>query len=109
MSNLFFKNNFANDAGSVLYGSEIGNCKLTHGVDSHSFGEVFNMIVHNNDTYYNTTSKISTDPIQIYAPVKTIFQTVLRSVMFHTQCILVKHFRFLWLQLDKEMEQLIAK
>ena len=62
---LVFKNNSADDAGSVLYGGVIDNCKLTHGLDSHTSGEVFDMIVHNNDTYYNTTSNISSDPIQI--------------------------------------------
>ena len=62
---LVIKNNLADDAGSVLYGGVIDNCKLTHGLDSYSSGEVFDMIVHNNDTYYNTTSKISTGPIQI--------------------------------------------
>ena len=62
---LVFKNNSADVAGSVLYGGAIDNCKLTHGLDSHSSGEVFDMIVHSNDTYYNRTSNISTDPIQI--------------------------------------------
>ena len=62
---LVFKNNSADDAGSVLYGGAVDNCKLTHGLDSYSSGEVFDMIVHNNDTDYNTTSNISSDPIQI--------------------------------------------
>ena len=47
---LVFKNNSADDAGSVLYGGAIDNCKLTHGLDSYNSGEVFDMIVHNNDT-----------------------------------------------------------
>ena len=59
---LVFKDNSADDAGSVLYGGAIDNCKLTYGLDSHSSGEVFDMIVHNNDTDYNTTSKISSEP-----------------------------------------------
>ena len=60
---LFFKNNFADDAGSVLYGGAVDNCKLTHGVDSYNSSVVFDIIVHNNDTDYSTTSKISSDPI----------------------------------------------
>ena len=60
---LVFKNNYADDAGSVLYGGAVNNCKLIHGLDSHSSGKVFDMIVHNNDTDYNTASKISSDPI----------------------------------------------
>ena len=62
---LVFKNNSAEDAGSVLYGGVIDHCKLTHGLDSYSSGKVFDMIVHNNDSDYNTTSIISTGPIQI--------------------------------------------
>ena len=56
---LVSKNNSADDAGSVLYGGAIDNCKLT-GLDSYSSGEVFDMIVHIEDgNDYNTTSKIS--------------------------------------------------
>ena len=62
---LIFKNNSANVAGSVLYGGAIDNCKLTYGLDSYNSGEVFDMIVHNNDTDYNTTSNIFSDPLQI--------------------------------------------
>ena len=63
---LIFKNNSADVAGSVLYGGVIDNCKLAHGLDSHSSGEVFNMIVHtDNETEDNTTSTISSDPLQI--------------------------------------------
>jgi len=62
---LVFKNNSADVAGSVLYGGAVDNCKLTHGLDSYSSGEVFDMIVHNNDTDYKTTSNISSDPLQI--------------------------------------------
>ena len=62
---LVFKNNSADAAGSVLYGGAIDNCKLTHGLDSYNSSEVFDMIVHNNDTDYNTTSNISSDPLQI--------------------------------------------
>ena len=62
---LVFRNNSADVAGSVLYGGTIDNCKLTPRLDSYSSGEVFDMIVHNNDTHYNTTSNISSDPLQI--------------------------------------------
>ena len=41
---LVFKNNYANAAGSVLYGGAIDHCKLTHGLDSCSSGEVFEKI-----------------------------------------------------------------
>ena len=60
---LVFKNNFADDAGSVLYGGAVNNCKLTHGPDSYSSDKVFDMIVHNDDTHYSTASNISSDPI----------------------------------------------
>ena len=58
---LFFKNNFADDAGSVLYGGAIDTCSLT-GMDSYSSGEVFDMLVHIDD---DTTSSISSDPFRI--------------------------------------------
>ena len=61
---LVFTNNSADDAGSVLYGGTIDHCKLTHGLDSQSSGKVFDMIVHNKDSDYITTSNISSDPIQ---------------------------------------------
>ena len=60
---LIFKNNSADFAGSVLYGGVIDNCKLT-GINSHSSGEVFDMISHI-DNDYSTTSKISSDPFRI--------------------------------------------
>ena len=45
-----------------------------------------------------------------YVHVKTTFQTAVNlTIMLHAHCILVKHFKFLWLQLDKEMEQLLAQ
>ena len=62
---LIFTNNSADDAGSVLYGGAIDHCKLTHGLDSYSSGKVFDMLVHNNDTDHNTTSNISSDPLQV--------------------------------------------
>ena len=62
---LVFTNNSADDAGSVLYGGAIDNCKLTD-LDSHSSGKVFDMIVHiEDDNDYNTNSNISSEPIQI--------------------------------------------
>ena len=62
---LIFKNNSADDAGSTLYGGAIDNCKLTD-LDLHSSGKVFDMIVHiEDDNDYNTTSNISSEPIQI--------------------------------------------
>ena len=61
---LVFKNNFAGDAGSMLCGGAIDNCILT-GLDSHSSGKVFDMIVHNNDSDDNTTSNISSYPLSI--------------------------------------------
>ena len=58
-----FKENSA-DAGSVLYGGAIDNCKLTD-LESYSSGEVFDMLVHiEND---NTNSSISSDPFRICA------------------------------------------
>ena len=53
---LVFKNNSADIAGSVLYGGAIDNCKLAHGLDSHSSGKVFDMIAH------DTALKISSMP-----------------------------------------------
>ena len=62
---LVFKNNFADAAGSLLYGGAIDNCMLV-GLDSNSSGEVFDMLVHNeDDTDYSTTSNISSDPFHI--------------------------------------------
>ena len=56
-----FKDNFA-DAGSVLYGGAIDDCKLT-GLESYSSGQVFDMLVHiEND---NTNSSISSEPFRI--------------------------------------------
>ena len=56
-----FKDNSA-DAGSVLYGGAIDNCKLT-GLESSSSVEVFDMLVHiEND---NTNPSISSDPFRI--------------------------------------------
>ena len=62
---LVFKNNSADNGGSVLYGGAIDNCRLT-GLDSYSSGEVFDMLVHIDDENdYNTTSNISSDPIHM--------------------------------------------
>ena len=62
---LVFKSNSADAAGSVLYGGDVDNCKLAHGLDSYGSGKVFDMMVHNNDTDYKATSNISSDPFQI--------------------------------------------
>ena len=59
---LVFENNSADDAGSVLFGGAIDNCKLT-GQDSYSSGEVFDMLVHIEDD--NTNSSISSQPFRI--------------------------------------------
>jgi len=59
---LVFKNNFADVAGSVLYGGAVDHCKLT-GLESHNSGEIFNKIVHIDDE--NTTSSISSLPFHI--------------------------------------------
>ena len=60
-----FKNNSADDAGSVLYGGAIDNCKLT-GLDSYRSGEVINTLVHFEDnTDYSTSSNVSSDPLHI--------------------------------------------
>ena len=61
---LVFKNNSADDAGSVLYGGTIDNCKLT-GLNTYNSSKVFDMLFHNNDTNYRTISKISSDPFHI--------------------------------------------
>ena len=61
---LIFKNTSGDDAGSVLYGGAIDNCKLT-GLDSHSSGKAFDVPVHSNDTDYNAISCISSDAVQI--------------------------------------------
>ena len=57
-----FKNNSADDAGSVLYGGAIDTCRLT-GLESYSSGEVFDMLAHGEDE--NTTSNISSDAFRI--------------------------------------------
>ena len=61
---LVLKNNSADFAGSVLYGGAIDKCEL-NGVNTYSSGEVFNMLIVNNDPDSNTTSNISSDPIKI--------------------------------------------
>ena len=62
---LFFKNNSADAAGSVLYGGAIDNCTLA-GMDSYSSGEVFDMLVHTeDDNHYSTTSNISSYPFRV--------------------------------------------
>ena len=72
---LVFKNNSAAVAGSVLYGGAIDNCKLTHGLDSYSSGEVFNMIA---TTKTLITTQLQTFPLTHFtcAHVKKTIQTV---------------------------------
>ena len=62
---LVFKNNSAVAAGSLLYGGAIDNCKLNNLLHSYSSGKVFDMLVHNSDTHYNTISNISSNPFNI--------------------------------------------
>ena len=59
---LFFKNNSADSAGSVLYGGAVDNCKV-NGLESNSSGEVFDMLAQYEAD--NTTSSISSDPFHI--------------------------------------------
>ena len=59
---LVFKNNSADDAGNVLYGGAIDNCKLT-GPDTHNSNEVFDILFQYEDD--NTTSSISSDPFHV--------------------------------------------
>ena len=61
---LFFKNNSADIAGSALYGGVIDNCKLM-GLDSYSSGKVFDMLVQIDDLDHSTTSNISSEPLRI--------------------------------------------
>ena len=61
---LVFRNNSADVAGSVLYGGAIDNCRLT-GMETNNSGKVFDMIVHSNDTGYNTAPNISSVPLHI--------------------------------------------
>ena len=66
--NLFFKNNSADNAGSVLYGGTIDYCKIhATGLDVHySSGDVFDMLFqYEADTDYSPTSKISSDPLHV--------------------------------------------
>ena len=62
---LVFENNFANAAGSLLYGGAIDNCKLDSLLHSYSSGKVFDMLVHNGDADYNSISTISSNPFYI--------------------------------------------
>ena len=59
---LVFKNNSADDAGSVLYGGAIDNCTLT-GLDSNNSKDVFDILAQIEDD--NTPSNISSDPFGI--------------------------------------------
>ena len=59
---LVFKNNSADDAGSVLYGGAIDNCTLS-GLDSNNSKDVFDKLTHIEAD--NTPSNISSDPFGI--------------------------------------------
>ena len=59
---LIFKNNSADNAGSVLYGGAVDHCKLI-GLDSYNSGAVFDKLVHIEDD--NTNSTISSSPFQV--------------------------------------------
>ena len=61
-SQFVFKDNSADLAGSMLYGGAIDHCKLT-GLESYSSGEVFDMLVHNEND--NINSSISSNPFCI--------------------------------------------
>ena len=98
---LVFRNNSAGVAGSVLYGGTIDHCKLTHGLDSYSSGEVFNMLVHNKESDYNTTSNISSDPFYICSCENNYPNCSMTETWYGSRYDL--QFNFLWLQLDKEM------
>ena len=77
-----FKNNSADDAGSVLYGGTIDNCKFTD-LDSYRSGKVFNMLVHIEDnTDFNASSNISSDPLQI-CPCKNNIPDCSRSQYYN--------------------------
>ena len=77
-----FKNNSADDAVSLLYGGTIDNCKLTD-LDSYRSGEVFNMLVHIEDnTDFNASSNISSDPLQI-CPFKNNIPDCSRSQYYN--------------------------
>ena len=61
---IFFQDNSANGAGSVLYGGAVDNCEI-HGLDPNISGEVFDMIFHTEDnTNYNTTSYFSSGAVR---------------------------------------------
>ena len=63
--NLFFKNNSADDAGSVLYGGAIDICKLRLN-PYFSSGDMFDMLFqYEDDTDNSTTSKISSEPLHL--------------------------------------------
>ena len=59
---LVFNRNSADEAGSVLFGGAIDNCKLT-GLDSYSSGDIFDILVDIETD--NTTSSISSRPLSI--------------------------------------------
>ena len=108
---LVFKNNSADNAGSVLYGGAIDNCKLhVTGLDlNYRSDDMFDMLVqYEADTDNSTTSKISSDPLHVCGCNNNIPDCRESQSYFipYPVYILVKHFSFLCPQslLDKEME-----
>ena len=110
--NLLFKNNSADDAGSILYGGAIDNCKLhLTGLDPYfSSGDVFDMLFqYEDDTDYSTTSKIASDPI--YLCVCNNNFPDCRGSRYHNIPYPVNYFSFLCpqSQLDKDVELFSAR
>ena len=109
---LVFKNNSADVAGSVLYGGAIDNCKLTHGLDSHNSGEVFDMIVHiKDDTDYNATSNITSQPLQM-CPCETNLPDCSEPFIYNFPHKVYPGETFqvsVQLHLDKDMEEFLAQ
>ena len=98
-----FKDNTA-DAGSVLYGGAIEYCKLT-GLELYSSGEVFDMLVNTENDSSN--SSISSEPFCI-CPCENNHPDCSKSLKSYTVHP-GETFRFLWLQLDRGMEQFLEQ
>ena len=92
------------DAGSVLYGGAIEYCKLT-GLELYSSGEVFDMLVNTENDSSN--SSISSEPFCI-CPCENNHPDCRKSLKSYTVHP-GETFRFLWLQLDRGMEQFLEQ
>ena len=79
---LVFKNNSADDAGSVLYGGVLAlhHCKLT-GIDAHNPSKVFDMLVHIEDD--NTNPIIYPDHFYL-CPCENNYRDCNKSEITHT-------------------------